>query len=291
MLYLQLLVDGVVSGCAIGIVSISFSYFYATTGIFHVAHAGIYTLSGYLAWWMVGLGTPFAAALALAVLAAVVVGYLTQRLLYRPLEDSGATPLVLMIASIGLLTVLQNVVAILFSPNIVQFDLPWRLSHTAIGPIALSLPQAILGVLSLLLFAGLVVFSHHSAAGKRIRAVASNRELAEITRLNPMRVFAQVLAISSGIVAVPGVLVGVDQALQPYTSLLVLLTAVVAMIAGGIGSLAGAFGMSIVLAVIQSLSVAVMPGRWSVAAVFGTFILFILLRPEGLIRSRFSRAI
>jgi len=291
MLYLQLLVDGVVTGCAIGVVSMSFSYFYATTGIFHVAHAGIYTLSGYLGWWLVAQGAPFAVALPLAVVAAAGFGYLTQRLLYQTLEDSGATPLVMMIASIGLLTVLQNAVAIVFSPNIVQFDLPWRLAHATLGPVTLSYPQVILGVLSVAIFAGLLVFSRRTAAGKRIRAVASNRELAEITRLGPKRVFAQVLAITSGIVAVPGVLVGVDQALQPYTSLVVLLTAVVAMIAGGIGSLAGAFGMSIVLAVVQSMSVAFMPGRWSVAAVFAIFILFILLKPQGLFRSRFSRAI
>jgi len=63
------------------------------------------------------------------------------------------------------------------------------------------------------------------------------------------------------------------------------------MIAGGIGSLVGAFGMSIVLAVVQSMSVAFISGRWSVAAVFGIFIVFILVRPEGLFRSRFSRAV
>lgn len=290
MLYLQLFIDGVVSGCAIGLVSVSFSYFYATTGTFHVAHAGIYTASGYLAWWLVSLGVPFAAALALAVALGGVAGYLTQWLLYERLARNTASPLVMMIASIGLLTVLQNVVAILFTPNIVQFDLPWRLSHFSLGGISLSYPQALILVSSLAIVTALILFSRHSALGKRIRAVTSNPDLAEITRLAPKQVFAIVLAIGSAIVAVPGVLIGVDQALQPYTSLLVLLTAVIAMIAGGIGSLPGAFCMSILLAVVQSMSVAFMPGRWSVAAVFGIFIVFILFRPEGLFRSRFSRA-
>jgi branched-chain amino acid transport system permease protein len=63
------------------------------------------------------------------------------------------------------------------------------------------------------------------------------------------------------------------------------------MIAGGIGSLTGAFVMSIVLAVIQSLSVAFVSGRWSVAVVFAIFVVFILVRPEGLVRRKFSRAI
>ena len=49
MLALQLL-HRLVTGCALGVVAISFSLVYATTKIFHVAHAGIYTLGGYLAW-------------------------------------------------------------------------------------------------------------------------------------------------------------------------------------------------------------------------------------------------
>lgn len=290
-LYLQLLFDGVINGCAIGLVSISFAYFYATTGIFHVAHAGIYTLGGYVALYLTGIGVPFVPALLLAMACCVLVGVLAQALLYQKLEAKKASPLVMMIASIGLLTLLQNVVAIVFTPNILQFDLPWRLDSVMIGSVTLSYPQALLGVVSVAIFAGMMIFSRYASLGKRIRAVASNPELAEITRLKPKLVFLYVIAISSAIVAVPGVFIGVDQALQPYTSLLILLTAVIAMIAGGIGSLPGAFLMSIVISVVQSMSVAFVPGRWSIAVVFGIFVLLILIKPEGLFRSRFARAL
>ena len=126
-LYLQLLFDGVINGCAIGLVSISFAYFYATTGIFHVAHAGIYTLGGYVALYLTGIGVPFVPALLLAMACCVLVGVLAQALLYQKLEAKKASTLVMMIASIGLLTLLQNIVAIVFTPNILQFDLPWRM--------------------------------------------------------------------------------------------------------------------------------------------------------------------
>ncbi len=58
MLLLQLLANGLVTGCALGVVAISFSLVYATTKIFHVAHAGIYTMGGYLAWSLVEHGVP-----------------------------------------------------------------------------------------------------------------------------------------------------------------------------------------------------------------------------------------
>lgn len=291
MLYLFLAADGVATGCAIGIVAVTFAYLYTTTGTFHVAHAGVYTFCGYIAWFLVGAGMPFIPAFLLAILGGALIGSAIQGLLYARLEKSKASPLVMLIAAIGVLTVLQNVAAILFTPNIVQFDLPWRTQYLTLGMFSFSIPQVLIIVLCPLLFVGLVLFSRYTYLGKTIRAVASNAELAEIAQLNPRRVTIIVMAISSALVAVPGVLVGVDQALQPYNSLIILLTAVVAVIAGGIGSLTGAFVMSVVLAVVQSVSVAFVSGRWSIAVVFAIFILFILIRPEGLVRRKFSRAI
>ena len=59
MLLLQLLVDGLVGGCGVAMVAMTFGYVYATTGVFHVAHAGIYTLGGYAAWFAAQKGIPF----------------------------------------------------------------------------------------------------------------------------------------------------------------------------------------------------------------------------------------
>ena len=135
------------------------------------------------------------------------------------------------------------------------------------------------------------LFSRYTRLGKRIRAVASNPQLAEISRLAPRAMYVYVMAIASAVVSLSGILTGVDQALQPYNSVLVLLTAVVAVIAGGIGSLSGAFVMGMALTVLQSIALVLIPGRWSIAAVFLVFIAFILLRPEGLFRGKFSRPV
>lgn len=286
MLFLQLFTNGLISGCAIGIVAVTFTLIYSTTRIFHVAHAGIYTLAAYVTWFLATRGVPFVLVLLAAACVCASAGALIQNQLYARLARRGAPPLVLLISSLGALVVIQNLMAALFSPDILQVPAPWRSKTISLGWITLSYPQVFVVVSAVLLFGSLLVWSSYSALGKRTRAVASNEFLAEITRLDPRRVHVIVMALASGAVAVTASLVALDQGLQPYSGTLVLLTAAIAMIAGGVGSLVGAFATSIILAVLQTTSTLVIPGQWSIAATFGFFVIVMIVAPNGL----FSRS-
>lgn len=282
MLAVQLLINGLVTGSALGLVAISFSLIYATTKLFHVAHAGVYTLAGYVAWSLSTRGMPDIVALAGAVAAAVVMGGLIQGVLYAELERRRATHLVVLIASLGMLAVMQNTISAVYSPNILQFPVPWRSNMLSVAGVPVTVTHVLTVIVSLLAYAGTMWFFHRTILGKQIRAVASNPFLAEITRLRPQRVYVIVVAIGSAIVALPGVLVPLDLGLQPFSGINPLLTATIAMIAGGIGSITGSFVLAIGIAVLQNLSLLFIPGEWSIGITFGIFVIFMLFRPTGL---------
>ena len=282
MLALQLLATGLVTGCALGVVAISFSLVYATTRIFHVAHAGIYTLGGYLAWSLVTRGAPLVVALIVPIIACTALGALIQSQLYARLERRRATHLVVLIASLGVLAVIQNIVAAVYTPNILQFPLAWSGQVVPLGSVRLTYVQVLTIIVSLAAYAGTMWFAHYTILGKRIRAVASNPMLADITRLQPQTVYIYVIAIASALVCLPGILVPMDLGLQPYGGVTPLLTATIAMIAGGVGSITGAFVLSVAIAVLQNLSLLVMPGEWSIGVTFFIFVIFMLFRPTGL---------
>ena len=283
MLALQLLCNGIVTGCALGVVSVSFSFIYATTKIFHVAHAGVYTLAGYIAWWMTTHGAPFLVALAAAIVVSAALGAAIQGLLYAELERRRATPLVVLIASLGTLAVIQNIIAGVFTSNILRFPVAWGGEVLHIGSnVRLTYPQLLDVAVSLAAYGGILWFAHYTVLGKRIRAVASNPFLASITRLQPRTVHIYVVALSSAVVALPGVLVPLDLGLQPYGGVTPLLTATIAMIAGGIGSITGSFLLAVVIAELQNLSLLFIPGEWSIGITFFIFVIFMLFRPTGL---------
>jgi branched-chain amino acid transport system permease protein len=286
MLALQLLVTGVVTGCSLGVVAISFSLVYATTKVFHVAHAGIYTLGGYLAWSLVVYGAPVLVAVAIAIAACAVLGALIQSQLYARLERRRATHLVVLIASLGALAVMQNIIAAIYTPNILQFPIEWSRRMVSLGAVRLNYTQILTIVTSMAAYVGTMLFAHRTILGKRIRAVASNPMLADITRLQPQTVYIYVIAIASALVCLPGILVPLDLGLQPYNGVTPLLTATIAMIAGGVGSITGAFVLSVAIAVVQNLSLLVMPGEWSIGVTFFIFVIFMLFRPTGLFTAR-----
>jgi branched-chain amino acid transport system permease protein len=283
MLALQLLCNGIVTGCALGIVAVSFSFVYATTKIFHVAHAGVYTMGGYVAWSMLRHGLPAPLAFLIAIAACTALGALIQGVLYARLERRRATHLVVLIASLGTLAVIQNILAAVYTANILRFDLPRgsEVFHLG-GNVRLTMTQILTVLLSLAAYAGVMWFSHGTILGKQIRAVASNPFLAEITRLEPRRVHVYVMAIASALVCLPGILVPLDFGLQPYNGITPLLTATIAMIAGGVGSITGAFVLAIVIAELQNMSLLFIPGEWSIGVTFFIFVIFMLFRPTGL---------
>ncbi len=283
MLALQLLCNGIVTGCALGIVAVSFSLVYATTKIFHVAHAGVYTMSGYVAWSLLRHGFPAPIAFVGAIAAATALGALIQGVLYARLERRRATHLVVLIASLGTLAVIQNILAAVFTANILQFELPWgsQVFHLG-GNVRLTMTQLLTVLVNVAAYGGVMWFSHGTILGKQIRAVASNPFLAEIVRLQPRRVHIYVMAIASALVCLPGILVPLDFGLQPYNGVTPLLTATIAMIAGGVGSITGAFVLAIVITELQNMSLLFIPGEWSIGVTFFIFVVFMLFRPTGL---------
>ena len=153
-----------------------------------------------------------------------------------------ATPLVLLIASLGALAMLQNAVAMLFTTNMLQFSYPWRTQTVSLGVVSLSYAQLIdRGDRSRRVRGAGVDVALDAARPAHPRGGVESVSGRDHAPAAAQRLFVAVMMIASGIVALAGILIGLDQAMQPYTGVLVLLTATIAVIAGGIGSLTGAF--------------------------------------------------
>src|SRR4051812_37606687 len=99
---LQFLLNGICAGLGLALLALGFALIYHSTRVFHVAHAAVFTASGYAAYWVLAslhCRLPIAAVVALA--AGSSIGLTLEWLVYRPLAVRGASALVVLIASFG----------------------------------------------------------------------------------------------------------------------------------------------------------------------------------------------
>jgi branched-chain amino acid transport system permease protein len=279
---MQFLVNSIIAGSGIALIAIGFSLIYSTTRFFHFAHGAVYMVGGYSAYALITLaGWPSIVSVFVAMIVSALAGCLIEACVYRPLRKRSASPLVLLLASIGLFVALQNVISACFGNSTIML----RTNEPMAGFNFLGgrITAVQLGLVLLTSFLGLGVAAalRFTKLGKIIRALANDPELAGVFGVSVDRTILCVFAIGSGLAALAAIMIGFDTDLNPMMGLHALLLGVVAAIIGGMGSVSGGLLGALLIGAAQHFGVWRLPTRWQDAIVFAILILFLLFRPQG----------
>lgn len=281
-LFLQLAATGLVVGSLYVLCALGWGLIYGTTLHFHVAHGAVFTLAAYYAYAAQKfLGLPLAIAVVAAIFAAALSGLLIDLFIYQPLERRGAIRTTLFIASLGLLTLIENLLAIVFTPDPLRMDVGRLADAVQLGPVFLTRLHLVSVATAILGFLALMAFLKYSLWGQAIRAVSSSPEMARTVGIDLRRVHLLTYAVGSAISAPAGILVAMDVGVEPYRGTTFVLLASVAVIMGGIGSIPGALLGALFLALLENLGVWKIPSEWQSSISFGVFLIFIVVRPRG----------
>jgi len=263
---------------------------YYSARFFHIAHAATLTFAAYFTFlFSRQLSCPVWLAVPLAVGWAAGVGMLAEIALYRPLRRRGASAMVLMIASLGLYVVLQNVISMVWGDDTKSVRTgEIRVGREFFGAYITDI-QITTIVVCVGLFVGCVVLMKYSRIGRNIRAVASNPELSNIVGIDSDRVILWAFGIGSGLVAAAGILIAFDTDMRPTMGFSWLLYGVVAMIIGGVGSNWGLVGGALLLATAQHLAAYYIGSQWMDAVAYVILILFLMARPLGFSGKRLKK--
>ena len=281
-LFLQLVATGLVVGSIYALCALGWGLIYGTTLHFHVAHGAVITLAAYYAY--VGqqvLQLPLVVAVLLAITAAALSGLLIDLLLYQQLERRGAIRTTVFISSLGLLILLENLLAAVFTPDPLRMDIGILGRPVRLGPVFLTWLHVLAVALAILGYLALMTFLKRSRAGQAIRAVSSSPEMARTVGIDLGRVHLLTYAIGSAIAAPAGIIVAMDVGAEPYRGTTFVLLASVSVILGGIGSIPGAMIGGLFLGLLENLGVWQIPSEWQSAISFGVFLVFIVVKPRG----------
>ena len=278
----QFIINGLITGILYSLLAIGFALVYNTTRVFHIAAVGIYVFAAYMFWYFVAkVEFSIIPAAAVSLFLTMLLSLLTEVCVYRPLKNKKASLNVAMIASIGLMIVIINTIAMLFGneTKVVENSI---LEPYIFGDIIITTPQmyqAVIGTAALIAF---ILILRWTNWGLRLKALSADEVLFETLGYSTNRTRIVVFLASGIFIALASCLTVYDVGLDPNMGMSVLIYAIVAMIIGGVGKFSTCILGGLTLGVLQSLTVYQFASNWQNAITFLVLLILLFLRPQGI---------
>jgi branched-chain amino acid transport system permease protein len=285
-LFVQLVANGVVNGSHYALLALGFGLIFGTTRVVHFAYGPVYAVSAYGAWFFAArFGAPLWVAMLASIVTGVVVGVLSYLVVYRPFERRGSSPLVVLIASLGLLIVIENAIGVVFGTDTkVVTNPPGGL--LVWGPLVVTGAQLMQLAAFVIVTVALGLYLTRSHMGKAVLAMTDNAEMARVIGIDTTRVAIIAFALGSAIAAVPACLILFKDGATAHMGFMAVFMAFVGVVVGGVGSLRGAVLGGLILGIVESTGMVRIPTEWQSSVAFVVLFLVLLVRPRGLFGGR-----
>ena len=288
---LQVIFSGIAQGCIYGLIALGFVLIYKATETVSFAQGELMMLGAFCGLACVSwLGLPYWLAIPAAMLAMAVLGWLTERVVIRPVLGQPAFSIVMLTIGIGyvargLITMIPDI-----GTETLAFPVPYKDTVFNVGGVVLGATQVVVvlatAALSLLLF---LVF-RYSRVGIAMQAASQNQLAAYYMGIPVKRLNGMVWALAAAVAAVAGLL------LAPITFVhanmgFIGLKAFPAAVVGGFGSLPGAIVGGVIIGVVEALAGFWLPEGFKDIAAYIVVLLMLVLKPNGLFGEKLRKKV
>src|SRR3989344_35073 len=282
MVLTQLLLNSLIIGGLYALVAAGFSLIYSTNKFMHFAHGTSVVAGGYFLYAFYSLNHfPFWLAVITTLFCTALLGAGMYKIIYEPLQKRKASNVILLIASIGILILFQNIIQLIFGASIQTISIQSNTTYTILGA-AITQLQIIIISISILLYFILTWMMYHTTLGKHMRAVADNPGLAKIIGIDPKKIALWSFILGATLAGIAGILIGLEQNLEPSMGTGLMIKGFTGAVIGGVESVGGAVLGSYILGAAENFGVWYLPSGYKDGIAFILLFLFLLLKPSGL---------
>lgn len=294
--FVQQLVNGLTLGSVYALIALGYSMVYGVLKFLNFAHGDVFMVGAFIGYFvLIGLGGPDALVLPVpfallvmftaAGLGSGTLGVVIERFAYRPLRD--APRIAPLITALGVSFFLQSSVLLLFGARVRNYDTPDFIPFTTgldVGPLSISLVRILVILSAVALMIALIRLVSQTKFGRAMRAVAFDREAAEMMGIDVDRTIVLTFFIGSVLAGAAGVMVGlVFLQVWHFMGFLAGLKGFTAAVVGGIGSIPGAMLGGLLIGLAEAFAAGYISTTFQNLIVFGVLIVTLLVRPYGLL--------
>ena len=294
--FIQELVNGLTTGSLYALVALGYTMVYGILKLLNFANGDLYMVGAFVGYFVIQwFGGPMALTIPVPLLLVIMfvlagggcgaLGVAIERFAYRPLRD--APRIAPLITALGVSFFLENTVLLLFGAQTRIYNTPDFISFGIgihIGPLSIDIVRLMVIVLSVVLMIALTLLVARTKLGKQMRAVAADREAAEMLGINVDYTISATFFIGSALAGIAGVMGGlVFNQVYNLIGFVVGLKAFTAAVVGGIGSIPGAMLGGMLIGIAESFITGYISSTYTNLIVFGILIAVLILRPTGLL--------
>ena len=266
---------------------------YGILRLVNFAYGELIMIAGYTLYMLNGSPLPWFVMAVLAVIAATVASLLTERIAFRPIRETSLTAM--LITSFAVSTLFQNAALLLISPRARVVPLPDLFSQNIVlGSVLIHIRDMLAILVTFVMLALLTLLLNRTVLGIALRAAADNLRMTRLLGIPANLVISTAFAISGVLAGTVALFwLGRTASVTPGIGLEPLIVAFVATVLGGLNSLVGAVVGGYALALMTVGINTFLPQAfvdYRQAFTFALVILILLIRPDGLIRSKAASA-
>lgn len=280
-LFFQVVLDGLWAGLLYALIAAGLSLIWGVMDVLNFAHGDFLMIGMYVSFFLGFLLKldPLVSWIASGAFL-FLVGVLTYKLIISRVLGKAMAPL---LATFGLSMLLKNFVLNRFSPNfrILESTILEGRSFM-VGDVIIPLPQFVTSLFALAVLGFLFWMLSRTRFGWAIQATALDGEAAKLMGINTERIYLLVFGIGGACVGIAGGLLPSYLATHPDVGTLFSLIAFMVVAMGGFGSIPGALLAAVMIGLIESLAGFYIGPVYKYIAVFGIYLVVILIRPKGL---------
>ena len=284
-IFIESIISGILIGMSYAVLAAGLALIFGVMKIINFAHAEFAVLAMYfptywfLNWW--GIDPFISAFIALPLF--FFIGYLTQRLLIERIIGTPEAETSTLIITMGFSLLISNLILIGWSgaPRII--NQPYTMATWSIGNILINRAQTYSLFISLGLIGGLFLLLNKTLIGKAIKAAADDPEGCAYMGINLHFVYALAFGLGIAVTAAGGCLMATYRPFHPFYGETIVIILFASVILGGMTSIMGALLGGLIIGLVQQLSVFVVPIALQNVAVFTILVLFLYVRPQGIL--------
>lgn len=280
---IQQVINGLSLGSVYALIAVGYSLVYSVLLFSNFAHGGFLVIGGYICYFALrGAGMNIWTASFAALIGAGISAVIVERLAYKPIRERTPITLYMLIASMGMSIVIENIFVVTVGGRFRA--LPPVIPTQPVNFFGLATTSAfdLLSLVTAVVFlVGLQLFLSKTKWGLAIRAASYNLRTAGLMGVNVNRLISIVFFVAGLLAGVGGIFLSVRYTLYPQLGMITT-KAFVAAVIGGLGSLPGAVVGSLILGLAEMLTAGFISSQFRDLVVFGLLIVTLIVRPTGL---------